>query len=156
MRLLRSLILLTCTAALLYAEVANMSGTWALNVKRSDWGKKPSPTRVDLVIEHNEPAFKYHGTSQAPDERGPSTFDFNGRIDEKDYPVKEDTGERKARFKRLSDTTVEGVYTGPGGKTQEVTKTIVSRDGKTLERQVRIKLADGTVSRWSEIYEKQK
>jgi hypothetical protein len=156
MRLLRSLTLLACTAAFVHAEVASMTGTWALNVKRSDWGKKPSPARVDLVIEHNEPAFKYRGTSQPPDERGPSTFEFTGKIDSKEYPVKEGATERKARFKRLSDHVVEGVYLGPDGKTAEVTKTTVSRDGKTLEREVRIELPDGTTSRWKEIYEKQR
>jgi hypothetical protein len=136
------------------AEVANMSGTWVLNVKRSQWGNKPSPTRVDLVIEHNEPALKYSGTTQAPDERGATSFSFTGAIDQKEYVVKEDTGERRVRFRRTSDNTVEGVYIGPDGKTQETTKTTISRDARTLIRHVTVKLPDSRTSRWTEVYEK--
>jgi hypothetical protein len=156
MGVLRALALFLCTWALVYAEVANMSGIWALNVKRSDWGNKPAPTRVDLVIEHNEPSFKYSGTAQAPDERGPSKFEFSGAIENKEYSVKEDTGERKARFRRTSDSSVEGIYVGGDGKVQETTTTKILPDGKTLVRQVRIKLPDGRVSSWSEVYEKAK
>jgi hypothetical protein len=132
-----------------------MSGTWALNVKRSNWGDKPSPVRVDIVIEHREPAFKYSGSSQAPDERDASTFEFNGAIDDKEYPVIENgKSTRKAKFKRTADNTVEAVYFGPDGKQAESTRTTLSRDGKTLVRQVRIKLPDGRISSWSEVYEK--
>jgi hypothetical protein len=147
------LLVLACTT--LSADVANMSGNWALNVKRSTWRDKPSPVRVDLVIQHNEPAFKYSGTAQAPDERDASTFEFSGAIDEKEYPVKENgNASRKARFKRTADNTVEGVYIGPDGKTAESTRTTLSRDGKTLVRRVQVKLPDGRVSTWTEVYEK--
>jgi hypothetical protein len=156
MRPLRLVALIALGSTFLFAEVANMSGVWALNVKRSEWGNKPSPVRVDLVIEHNEPVFKYSGSSQAPDERGPVKFEFSGAIDDKEYPVKEDTAERKARFKRTADNTVEGVYIGPDGKPQETTRTTVLRDGKTMIRQVRIKLPDGRISSWTEVYEKSK
>jgi hypothetical protein len=148
--------MLVSTTLLAMADVANMSGTWTLNVKRSEWGNKPSPTRVDLVIEHSEPAFKYSGTAQAPDERGPSSFQFSGAIDQKEYPVKEDNSSRKARFKRTSDSTIEGVYIGPDGKTQETTKITLSRDGKTMVREVSIKLPDGRTSSWKEVYERTK
>jgi hypothetical protein len=132
-----------------------MSGNWALNVKRSNWGDKPSPVRVDIVINHNEPAFKYSGSSQAPDERDASTFEFSGAIDDKEYPVTENgKTARKAKFKRTARNTVEAVYFGPDGKQAETTRTTLSRDGKTLVRQVRVKLPDGRVSRWTEVYEK--
>ena len=148
-----------CLAVLLgtavNADVGNMSGNWALNVKRSTWGDKPSPVRVDLVIEHSEPSFKYSGSAQAPDERGASTFEFAGAIDEKEYPVKENgTAARKARFKRTADNAIEGVYIGGDGKPAESTRTTLSRDGKTLIRRVQIKLPDGRTSQWTEVYEK--
>ena len=155
MRLLRSVALILGASAIVYADVANMSGNWALNVKRSDWGKRSAPSRVDLVIEHNEPSFKYRGTTQSTDERGPSTFEFNGAIDDKQYPVKEDKSERKARFKRTSDNAIEGVYFGPDGKPAERTTMRLLRDGKTLVMQVRLKLPDGTENSWTEVYEKQ-
>ncbi len=152
MRLL-SLVALACSC--LYAEVANMSGTWALNVKRSTWGDKPSPVRVDIKVEHNEPAFKYFGSSQAPDERDAATFEFSGAIDDKAYPVTENgKTARKARFKRSADNTVEAVYFGPHGKEAEKTRMTLARDGKTLVRQVRVKLPDGRVNTWREVYEK--
>jgi hypothetical protein len=148
-----TLVALACTC--LYADVANMSGTWALNVKRSTWGDKPSPVRVDITIEHNEPAFKYSGSSQAPDERAASTFEFNGAVDDKEYPVSENgKATRKARFKRTADNAVEAVYFDPDGKQAETARMSLSRDGKTLVRQVRVKLPDGRLSTWSEVYEK--
>jgi hypothetical protein len=157
MSLLQALAVIVSSATFLWADAANMSGTWSLNVKRSTWGDKPSPTRVDLVIEHNEPAFKYSGTTQAPDERGPTKFEFAGAIDGKDYAVKEDgsTG-RKARFRRISGNVIEGIYTGPDGKTAETTKLTLARDSKTLSRETRIKLPDGRESKWTEVYEKEK
>jgi hypothetical protein len=156
MKLLRSATLIVCASTLLLADVVDMSGTWVLNVRRSEWGKKTSPTRVDLVIEHNEPSFKYKGTAQTPDESAPSTFEFSGAIDEKEYAVKENRGQRKARFKRTSNNAIEGVYFGPDGKTAEHTTMRLLRDGKTLIRQVRMKLPDGTDTTWTEVYEKQK
>src|SRR4029450_8737000 len=109
------LLVLVCTC--LYGNVANMSGTWALNVKRSTWGDKLSPVRGDIVVEHNEPALKYSVSSQAPDERDASTFEFNGAIDDKTYTVTENgKATRKAKFKRTADNTVEAVYFGPDGK----------------------------------------
>ena len=148
-----ALVVLTCLC--LYADAANMSGTWALNVKRSTWGDKPSPVRVDITIEHNEPAIKYSGSSQAPDERDASTFEFSGAIDNKDYSVTENgKTTRKARFKRTADNTVEAVYFDPDGKEAENTRMTLSRDGKTLVRQVRVKLPDGRISTWSEVYER--
>jgi hypothetical protein len=155
MKFVRSATLIVCASTLLLADVANMSGTWALNVRRSAWGNTTSPTRVDLVIEHNEPSFKYKGTSQTPNESAPSTFEFSGAIDDKEYTVKENRGQRKVRFKRTSDNAIEGVYFGPDGKTAEHTTMRLLRDGKTLVRQVRMKLPDGTDASWTEVYEKQ-
>jgi hypothetical protein len=152
---MKALPLLAIACTCLYADVANMSGTWALNVKRSNWGDKPSPVRVDIVVEHHEPALKYSGSSQAPDERDASTFEFNGAIDDKAYSVTENgKASRKAKFKRTGDNTVEAVYFGPDGKQAETTRTTLWGDGKTLIRQVRIKLPDGRLSTWTEVYEK--
>jgi hypothetical protein len=152
---MRLLPLFAFAAVCLNAEVANMSGAWALNVKRSTWGDKPSPTRVDLTIQHNEPSFKYSGTAQPPDERAASTFEFSGAIDEKEYTVTENgKAARKVRYKRTGDNTIEGVFMGTDGTSAEMTRTTLARDGKTLVRNVRIKLPDGRVSTWTEVYEK--
>ena len=141
-------------SAVLFGE-ANMSGTWKLNVKRSEWGKKPAPHHVFLTIEHNDPTLKYSGAVQAPGEREESKFKFEGAVDGKEYKLSDDEGDRSIRFTRKSENTVESLMKSPDGKTEETAETTVLRDGKTLVRKIRAKLPDGTYTQWTEIYEKQ-
>lgn len=53
---------LVCFAAVAFAAPLaakpNFSGTWTLNVAKSDFGLLPGPTSRTDVIEHNDPAFK--------------------------------------------------------------------------------------------------
>src|SRR6266436_1385416 len=72
------------SASLLAADVANMSGTWILEVQKSKWNSKPPPQSVRITIEHNEPKLKYEGTiTDANDVT--KKFSFDGAIDGKDY-----------------------------------------------------------------------
>ena len=63
------------TGGIALAEVANMSGTWALNAGRSSYGDNPRPSNVLLTIQHNEPSLKYSGTVNHPNEG--HIIDFN-------------------------------------------------------------------------------
>ena len=56
------------------ADVANMSGVWKLNVKKSKFEKNGAPINVELRIQHNEPALKYSGTVQRNQESSPDTL----------------------------------------------------------------------------------
>jgi hypothetical protein len=145
-------ILLTA-ASLLAADAANVSGTWLLNVKRSRWADKMTPPNgVTLDIQHSEPALKYTGTVNLPNESAPKKFAFDGAIDGKEYTATEDGVERRVAFKRISDRSVESNSTLPGGGKEHAVITI-SRDGRSMERRLRVTNAERTVE-WTEIYEK--
>ena len=141
-------------AVALPADVANMSGVWKLNVKKSKYDKDAAPLNVEIRIEHNEPALKYSGTVQRNQESSPDTFEFQGAIDEKIYPVKENhkpAGRSNSLVNRLasieswsSDATME-----------EHAITTLSADGKTLTRKMHVKQKDGKTRDWTEVYDKQ-
>ena len=140
------------TAGIALAEVANMSGTWALNVDRSRFGNNPHPSNVALTIQHNEPSFKYSGTVNHPDEGHMIDFNFDGAIDGKEYTVKEDRGDRKTTFRRVNDRVVESRSKWSDGElTSRIT---ISSDGRTLERRMEFRDREGKKRDWTEIYEK--
>ena len=146
-----ALTLTTATAA----DVANMSGGWKLNVNKSKYEHNP-PVNVLLTIQHQEPALKYSGTVQSSQEGQLDTFEFDGAIDEKIYPVKENakTG-RTIKFKRVNDRTVES-WSSDGTGMEEYARTTVERDGKTMVREITVKDKNSKAKRtWTEFYEKQ-
>ena len=120
--------------------------------KKIEIRKKWAPINVELRIQHNEPALKYSGTVQRNQESSPDTFEFDGAIDEKTYPVKESnsTG-RTIKFKRQSPRSVESWSSDSA--MEEYAVTTVS--GDTLIRKVRVKQKDGKVRDWTEVYDKQ-
>ena len=152
---LTRIVTVTVLASVSLFAAADMSGTWKLNVKRSEWGDKPAPDHVFLTIEHRDPSLKYSGAVQRPGEAARSLFKFEGAIDGKEYPLKDDEGNRHIRFTRKSDNTIESVMKSPNGNTEETAETTVLRDGKTMVRKIRAKMQGGRYSRWTEVYEKQ-
>src|SRR2546425_8806189 len=123
------------------AQVSDLSGTWALNVQQSRWGKHPQPTSGIVVIEHHEPALKYSGTVQV--QHGTetadtnNTFSFNGAIDGKEYPVRGTAGTMRMTIRRVNPTTTLSDLKAGDGTVVERAKTTVSADGKRLTREVR-------------------
>jgi hypothetical protein len=153
MKVLLSLLL--CLSLGSAADVANMTGSWKLNVKKSKFEKNAAPLDVVLKIEHAEPALKYWGTVTGSQEGHPDTFEFNGAIDDKIYPVKEsvDTG-RTIKFKRKSRNAVES-WSSDKNKMEEYAVTTISSDGKSLVRTMNVKQKDGSRRTWTEYYDKQ-
>jgi hypothetical protein len=141
--------LFCCT---LMAEVANMSGSWALNEKRSRFGDNPHPSQVFLKIEHNEPKLKYSGNTNHANEGQINDFQFDGAIDGKEYIGKQDNGDRRVTFRRVNDNTVESLSKLAEGELSS--RETVSSDGRTLERRMTFRGKDGKTRRWVEIYEK--
>jgi hypothetical protein len=145
---------LTFTAAA--ADVADMSGAWKLNVKKSKFEKNAAPLNVLLTIQHQEPALKYSGSVVGSQEAHPDTFEFDGAIDEKIYPVKENAKSgRTIKFKRVNDRTVESWSSDATGM-EEYAKTTLQRDGKTMVREMTVKDNKSQTKRtWTEYYDKQ-
>ena len=139
-------------ACTLLADVANMSGKWVLNDKRSRFGNNAHPSEVFLTVEHNEPKLKYQGTVNRPQEGAITDFSFDGAVDGKQYPVKEESGERKVTFHRVNDRTVESITSFDQGEVRS--RITMSRDGNTMERQMTFRGKDGKTRSWVEIYEK--
>ena len=146
---------LLCVSLVSAADVANMTGSWKLNVKKSKFEKNAAPLDVLLKIEHNEPALKYTGSVTGSQEGHPDTFEFTGAIDDKIYPVKEtpNTG-RTIKFKRKSNNEVES-WSSDRNNMEEHAVTTVSGDGKSLIRTMHVKHKDGTRRSWTEFYDKQ-
>ena len=152
----RSLISCLILAAVgLAADVANMSGTWVLNLKRSKFDSKmTSPGTVILEIQHNEPSLKYSGTVSRAGEKEPTKFEYSGAIDGKQYQAKEDQNTRTIVFRRRTQRSVESHSTLQDGKSKEYALITMSRDGKTLNRQIKFTDPNGAVRQWTEVYEK--
>ena len=139
-------------AAVAMAEVANMSGSWIMNEKRSRFGDNPRPSGVTLDVQHEEPKLKYSGKVNHPNEGHIIDFNFDGAIDGKQYTVKEDRGDRQVTFRRVNDRVVESVSKWSDG---ELRSTItMSRDGRSMERRMNFKDRDGKRREWVEVYEK--
>ena len=138
------------------ADVANMSGDWKLNVSKSKFDKNAAPLNVLIKVQHQEPALKYSGTVVGSQEAHPDTFEFDGAIDEKIYPVKENTKTgRTIKFKRVNDRTVESWSSDTTGM-EEYAKTSISSDGKTMTREMTVKDKNSQTKRtWTEFYDKQ-
>ena len=149
---MRALILCLAAVGICAAQNANLSGSWQLNVEKSHWGSKPKPVSVSLVIEHNDPALKYHGTVNEGLEHT-RDFSFEGAIDGKSYPMTAAAGPGQAVLKRVNASTIESEFKSSDGRSTETTRTSVSRDGKVLTRTIREKTPEGTKT-WSEVYDK--
>jgi hypothetical protein len=151
----RNLLLLLAAPAIAAAAPANLSGTWTLNVKESDWGRgMKAPQNIVIQVQHSEPKLRYQGEITPTLEAQSSTFTFDGAIDEKDYTVKEDNAELKMRFKRDNDYRITSTKTTSDGKTLETAVMVVSHDGKRLTRRITADTREGKKT-WTEVYDKQ-
>lgn len=136
----------------LAAQPVNLSGNWQLNVERSKWGNVNRPVSVMLTIEHQEPKLSYHGSVLYANEDH-REFGFSGAIDGKPYPMSRSFGEGEITLVRVNDRTIDSTFRTYDGNYIETARTTVSRDGKTLERQLKLVSPEGT-KRWTEIYER--
>jgi hypothetical protein len=140
------------------AQVADFSGTWQLNIQKSSWGKHPKPLSGSVVVEHREPVFKYSGTvgvqNGAENGEDKRSFQFDGAIDGKEHPVTGSAGQGTMVIRRVNPSTISSEFRSAGGSVVETAKTSLSRDGKTLIRELKANGPTGEVS-WTEIYERQ-
>lgn len=135
------------------AQVADLSGTWRLNVQKSRWGKVQKPFSVLVTVEHKEPLLKYSGTMVYSGGEDTRTFAFNGAIDGKEYPITRPIGKGKVVIQRINNWTTESIFRSDDGQWSETVRTSLSRDGKEMRRTIRRKGPEGELS-WTEVYEK--
>jgi hypothetical protein len=147
-----------CAAAFLSVALAvgagqpiDMTGTWQINLQKSDWGSRPRPVSVTLHIQHREPALTYSGMVIYSGEDA-RTFAFHGAVDGKAYAMDRSFGTGTAVLHRTDDHTFESVFRTQDGRSVETTRTTISRDGKTLTRSIRLQ-SNGQTSTSTEVYE---
>jgi hypothetical protein len=152
-----AIILLIGIGVLSGQEAADMSGTWRLNIEKSSWGKHPKPSNGTISIEHREPSLKYSGQvamGQGNETADQRSFQFNGTIDGKDYPVTGSPDQESASVRRVDRRTIESQRKGPDGKVIETGRTTISADGKRLTRSIKAMGPNGETS-WTEVYDRQ-
>jgi hypothetical protein len=152
------LTLIAAAAALLsvfaYADTkpADLSGTWKLNVQKSDAGSQRAPQSVVVTVVHNEPAIKW--TGEFVDAQGQShPISVDGIIDGKPRPDKGANG-GTLLLKRIDSRSIENDWTSDDGKSTEKSTLTISADGSTVTRKTSGATPDGN---WTttEVYEKQ-
>jgi len=146
------LVLLVLTAGRCAAEVANLSGTWRLNVNKSSWSGVRRPEMVVLQIDHREPVLKFAGTVDHPNEET-RHFAFDGLIDGKEYPAQRSYGTGAVVFKRINDHTVSSAFRSDDGQCLESTEIVVAADGRTLRQHIKLTTPAGK-REWTEVYER--
>jgi hypothetical protein len=140
------------TSQLLNFRPSSFSGTWKLNREKSKWRSLRKPISVIVTIAHKEAAFSYSGSLVDADGEL-RNFEFNGFVDGKEYPAQREYGEGKVILKWAGPNTLTATFKTNDGRWAETTTRSLSRDGKTLTQQLRVRGPDGEVT-WTEVYEK--
>jgi len=145
-------LMVSLAAGVATAQVISLTGTWYLNVEKSQWGSMRKPASEALEIQHREPALQYHGTVTYSNEET-RDFAFEGSIDGKEYAMTRSFGTGTITLRRTDPFTIESIFKTTDGAYVENARTIVSRDGKTLTRRLRTQSPEG-VKTWTEIWER--
>lgn len=133
-------------------QTGNLTGTWHLNAEKSRWGEMRKPHNVVLTIDHKEPAFRYSGSIMYANE-DTRDFAFDGAIDGREYPMTRSAGSGKVVLRRLGPRQFESTFRTDDGVTVETATSTLSRDGRTLTRELRVQRLEGS-RRWTEVYER--
>jgi hypothetical protein len=148
-----ALVLCSLSPAVCMGEVANLTGTWRLNVEKSRWGSMKKPVSVIVEVRHEEPSLEYRGTVMYANEET-RDFVFKGGIDGKRYPMTRSYGSGSIALERTSERTFNSVFETADGRYIESATTSLSSDGKVIRRTLRLKTG-AVEKRWTELYERQ-
>ncbi|HEY6392112.1 MAG TPA: hypothetical protein VIX89_12585 [Bryobacteraceae bacterium] len=144
----------TAFAASLAAQSKpNFSGTWKLNVSKSEFGPLPSPDSRTDVIEHNDPVLKV--STSAESAQGKQNFNVTYTTDGKEVVNKQ--GPREIKSTVVWDGSNLVVNSKFSFNDQDVTiKNVwtLSADGKTLTQNAHLAAQMGEVDQ-KMVYEKQ-
>ena len=124
------LLIVSFALAISAAPVNGQSGVWKLKGNASQWASEAHTVGSTVVIlaDENSVKYKWEGIDA---NRKPIVFQFEAKLDGKEYPVTSGAKGYFVSVKRLDASTIESVWKKDG----EVVMTevsAVSRDGKTL------------------------
>jgi hypothetical protein len=125
-------LLTSTTPALSYAQHApNLSGTWVLQVDKSDFGMMPAPTSRTDVIDHQDPKLTIKRTVVAGGAETVGNLVFG--VDGKPYKNMMGTSELTSTLKWDGPVLVVTTLTStPQGEVTLTDRFSLSADGKTL------------------------
>jgi hypothetical protein len=155
MRLRHAAILLAALlgiAGSCFGQIADLSGTWGLNVKKSSWSAMRKPEMVVLQIQHHEPELRLEGTVEHANEES-RHFAFAGAVNGKDYPAQRSYGNGTVSIRRVNELTLTSTFRSSDGQYVEVTEIAASRDGHTLTQRIHLTTPSGKRA-WTEVYER--
>jgi hypothetical protein len=140
-------------ASLVAQSKTNFSGTWKLNVSKSDFGPLPGPTSRTDVIEHNDPALKVTTSQEAAQgqQNSASNFTTDGK------EVMNKRGPQEVKSTVVWDGSKLVVNSKLSFNDQDVTIKAVwslSDDGKTLTQNVHLAAQMGEADQ-TMVFEKQ-
>jgi hypothetical protein len=150
----------TAFAASLAAQTKpNYSGTWKLNVAKSDFGPIPGPDSQTNVIEHNDPVLKVNSTAERPQGKQNATLMYT--TDGKEVTNKQGPNNIKStavwegsnlvinsKFTlNDSDVTIKSVWTlSADGKTLTEDRHLAAQMGEADQKMVFEKQDGGVVT----------
>jgi hypothetical protein len=144
--------LLVLSWSLCAAQAPTFTGTWQLNVDKSNWGLGTKPGTVYIVIDHREPELRYRGVVfYSSDET--RLFEFAGAFDGKPYRVSRSFGDGYITLRRVDAYSYDSSFQTDNGLYTEKGRTSLSRDGRTLTRKLTVRSLDGVQS-WTEVYDR--
>lgn len=131
---------LTCPAAF-SADKPNLTGTWLLNVKKSEFGPSPGPDKFERKIVHNDPELKMTTTQNFMSQERVDNVVYI--LDGAEHNVKMGPAEAKitATWKG-KDLEVKSVRNLQGNEVVAVETWTLAEDGKTLSTVSNIKIGD--------------
>lgn len=138
----------------------DLSGTWTLDLAKSDYDQVPPPDDETLVFSHNGPAYSIATTSD--NERGKEVYTLPFTTDGNETPTPKGTFSDTATLQYLSTKgewkgaslvlTQKIIYQSGAGSLKSTFT--LSPDGKTLTRMMHISVDQGDFDTTS-VYEKQ-
>lgn len=139
-RLLRTLALAAAVLgmpAVVAAQAPNLSGTWALDAAKSDFGPMAQmmggeTPKITMIIEHKEPALSMKSTTTTS--RGERTSDQSLTTDGKEVTTTNPRGGTAVSSAKWEggNLVITTRRTTPQGELTQVQTMILSPDGKTL------------------------
>src|SRR5579872_613539 len=142
-RMYRKAILTSVAALALATSLAakpNFSGTWTLNVSKSDFGMLPGPTSRTDVIEHNDPALKDAVTQET--QQGPQNATLNYTTDGKEATNEQGPMTVTSTLSWEGDSLVVNSKTSIQGNDITMKQVwTLSADGKTLTQNAHLAAA---------------
>ncbi len=121
-----------CTAALAGTVLAadNFTGTWKLNLEKSQYDPGPPPrsltSRVDIMGDMAN--FTFDGYDSNGKAIEPAELSI--KLDGKDYPIADDPTRDTVSMRKIDDYTMEETNK-KGGKITTVVRTVYAKDGKS-------------------------